>query len=222
MNISRPVFLLALSALLAACNSSEADWKKADSQNTTTAFQSFLSQHPNDSHAPQAQARLQALADDQAWADAQKSGTPDGFQQYLAKYPNGLHAADAQTQVATLNRIAAWKVAQAANTMPALQDFLQKYTEGPEVDQARAQLEKLKADSYRVQLATFHSQKDAEKSLPALQSRTGTELHNLIIVPPSGAEKLHRIESDFMTQDEAKLACDKLKKAHQRCEVVKG
>lgn len=222
MNILRPISMIALAAMLVACSSSESDWKKADTQNTVAAFQDFLSQHPNDAHATQAQARIQGLQDDQAWADAQKTNTTDGFQQYLSKFPNGVHAADARTQVAAIQRAAAWKVAQAANTMPALQDFLQKYGQGPEADQARAQLEKLKAEGYRVQLATFHSQKDAEKSLASLQSRDAAEVHSLVIIPPSGSEKLHRIDSDPMTLDDAKSACEKLKKAHQHCEVVKS
>jgi outer membrane protein assembly factor BamD (BamD/ComL family) len=219
VNRLRPVVFITLAAMLAACSSSESDWKKADTQNTIAAYQDFLQQHPNDSHAPQASQRIQSLQDDQAWADAQKANTTDSLQAYLTKYPSGTHATDAKTLIAGLERAAAWKVAQTANTESSLQDFIQKYNEGPEVDLAKAQLEKLRA--YRVQLATFHSQKEAEKSLASLQSRDAAEVHDLVVVPPSGADKLYRIDSGPMTEEDAKSACEKLKKSHQHCEAVK-
>jgi hypothetical protein len=73
-----------------------------------------------------------------------------------------------------------------------------------------------------VQLATFHSDKEAQKSLPRLQTRYSSELHDLVVVPPSGSEKLDRIASGPMTLEDAKAACAKLKKSHQHCEVVKA
>ncbi len=219
MNRLRPVIFITLAAMLAACSSSESDWKKADTQNTVAGYQDFLKQHPNDAHAPQANQRIQSLQDDQAWADAQKVNTTDSLQAYLTKYPSGTHVTDAKTLIAGLDRAAAWKVAQTANTEPALQDFIQKYNQGPEVDLAKAQLEKLRA--YRVQVATFHSQKEAEKSLASLQTRDAAEVHDLTVVPPSGADKLYRIDSGPMTEEGAKSACEKLKKAHQHCEAVK-
>ena len=218
MNALRPVVLITLAAMLAACSSSESDWKKADAQNTVAAYQDFLQQHPNDAHAAQATQRIQSLQDDQTWADAQKANTTDSLQQYLQQYPSGTHATDAKTLIAGLERAAAWKVAQTANTESALQDFIQKYNQGPEVDLAKAQLEKLTA--YRVQLATFRSQKEAEKSLAGLQSRAASEVHDLVVVPPSGADKLYRIDSGPMTEENAKSTCEKLKKAHQHCEAV--
>jgi outer membrane protein assembly factor BamD (BamD/ComL family) len=206
--------------MLAACSSSESDWKKADAQNTVAAYQDFLQQHPNDQHASQASQRIQALQDDQAWADAQKANTSDSLQQYLQKYPSGTHAEDAKTLMAGLERAAAWKVAQTANTESALQDFIQKYSQGPEVDLAKSQLEKLKG--YRVELAKSHSQKEADKTLASLKARDATEFHDLVVIPPSGSEKLYRIASGPMTEESAKSACEKLRKAHQHCETVKA
>jgi SPOR domain len=221
VNALRPVVLITLAAMLVACSSSESDWKKADAQNTVAAYQDFLQQHPNDAHAPQANQRIQSLQDDQAWADAQKANTSDSLQQYLQKYPSGAHATDAKTLIAGLDRAAAWKVAQTANTESALQDFIQKYNQGPgpEVDLAKAQLEKLRG--YRVELATSHSHKEADKTLTSLKSRDAAEIHDLVVIPPSGSDKLYRIDSGPMTQEDAKSVCEKLKKAHQHCEAVK-
>lgn len=219
MKITRAIYPIIAVAALAACSSAESDWQKAQTQNTTAAYEDFLKQHPNDTHAQEAKDHLQKSQDEQAWADAQKTDTADGYQQYLQKQPNGAHADDAHTQITALGRSDAWKTAQAANTPQALQDFLQKYSTGPEADQARAQLDKLQA--YRVQLATARDEKAAEKSRAQLQTRFGSDLHDLVVIAPSGPEKLHRVSSQAMTEDDAKAVCAKLKKEHQRCEVVK-
>ena len=41
MNVLRPVVLITLAAMLAACSSSESDWKKADAQNTVDGLPGF-------------------------------------------------------------------------------------------------------------------------------------------------------------------------------------
>jgi len=218
-----PILTTALlsTAFMAACSSADSDWQKAEGQNTEAAFQDFLTHHPNGPHSQQAHDRIQALEDDQAWADAQKTATADGYQQYLQKEPSGKHADEAHTQITALERAAAWKSAQSANTEQALQDFIQKYTQGPEVDQAKAQLQKLQSEKYRVRLGAFHDDKAAEKVRADLQTRFGNDVHDIVVMPPSGSSKQHEVSSGPMTEDDAKAVCAKLKKAHQHCEVVK-
>jgi outer membrane protein assembly factor BamD (BamD/ComL family) len=216
-----PLFIATV-ALLVACSSAESDWKKADAANTTAAYEDFLKQHPNDTHAQEARDRMQKMEDEEAWSDAQKSNTLEAYQQYLQKEPSGKHVTDSHTQVTALERAAAWKTAQAANTEAALQDFLRKYSQGPEVDQAHTQLQKLQSEGYRVQLATSRDQKAAEKSRSSLQTRFNGELHDVVVIPPTGSDKLYRIASGPMTEADAKSACTTLKKVHQHCEVVKG
>jgi cell division septation protein DedD len=211
-----------LAAVLAACSSAQSDWNKADAANTAAAFQDFLKQHPYDGHAQEARDRLQKMADEQAWVDAQKSGSLEAYQQYLQREPNGAYAPDAHTQVTAFERAAAWKMAQSANTESALQGFLQKYAQGPEADQAREQLKKLQAESYRVELASFKDEKRAEKSRDRLKARFSSELRDVVVIPPNGSEKLTRVASGPMTEVGAKSACMKLRKDHQRCEVVKA
>jgi len=222
VNIMKTVPLIIVGAVLAACSSTESDWSKAQAANTEPAYQDFLKQHPDGAHSQEARERIQKMEDDQAWSDAQKANTLEAYQQYLQKQPNGTHTQDAQTQITGLERAAAWQTAQAANTPSALQDFLQKYSTGPEADQARAQLQKLQSEGYRVQLATFKEQKAAEKSRDTLKSRLSSDLQDVEVVPPSGSEKRYRVASGPMTEEDAKSACAKLKKAHQHCEVVKG
>jgi outer membrane protein assembly factor BamD (BamD/ComL family) len=220
VKITRAIYpLIAAAVVLAACSSAESDWKKADSQNTAAAYQDFLTQHPNDAHAQEARDRIKKLEDEQAWTDAQKTNTADAYQQYLSKEPNGAHADEAHNQLTALQRGADWKTAQAANTPAALQDFLKKYSAGPEADEARAALEKLQG--YRVKLGAFKDEKSAQKAHDELEKKYGSDVPGLEVVAPAGAEKRHIVASGPMTEDDAKAACAKLKKAHQSCEVVK-
>lgn len=221
MKTTRTVLSLAIVAVLVACSSAESDWSKASTANTAAAYQDFLAKHPTGAHSQDAHDRLQKLADDKDWADAQQANTADGYQQYLQKEANGAHATDAHSQIDALERAAAWQTAHAANTEPALQDFLQKYTTGPEVDQAKAQLQKLQSEGYRVQLGSFKDEKAAEKARDGLKAKFGSELNDVVIIPPAGSEKQQRVASAPMTEEDAKAACAKLKKAHQHCEVVK-
>jgi outer membrane protein assembly factor BamD (BamD/ComL family) len=220
MKILPTIAICLCTALIVACSSAESDWKKAETANTAAAFQDFLNQHPNDTHASEARDRLGKIEDDQAWSGAQATNTVDAYQQYLQKQPNGAHVPDANTQIADLQRAADWKTAQAANTPAALQDFLKKYNRGPEVDQAHAQL--LQLQGYRVQLATSPNEKAAQKSLEHLQAHLKGDLPAVAVVPPAGDEKLYKVASQPMSQADAESACEKLKKSHQHCEVVKS
>lgn len=226
MKITRasvPILATALltGLLISACDTAPADWQKAQAQNTVAAYQDFLTHHPNDSHAQQARDSIQALQDDQAWADAQQAATVDAYQAYLQKQANGKHADEAHTQITALERAAAWKSAQAANTEQALQDFIQKYNQGAEVDQAKAQLQKLQSEQYRVRLGAYKDAGAAEKARADLQSRFGNDVPGIVVVPPTGNSKQHEVSSGPLTEDDAKAVCAKLKKTHQRCEVVK-
>ena len=220
VKLTRAIYPLIVAAtVLAACSSAESDWKKADSQNTTAAYQDFLTQHPNDTHAQEARDRIKKLEDDQAWADAQKTNTADGYQQYLQKEPNGTHAQEAHDQVAALERAADWKTAQQANTVAALQGFLQKYSQGPEVDEAKAALDKLQG--YRVSSAPSRMKSQLRKRMTICRSASAVTFPVSRWCRPTGTEKRHVVASGPMTEDDAKAACAKLKKAHAHCEVVK-
>lgn len=221
MNTVKTLPLFILTAVLVACGSTESDWNKAQAANTTPAYQDFLKQHPDGAHSQEARDRLQKIEDDQAWSDALQKSNLETYNEYLQKEPNGTHVNDARAQITALERATAWKTAQSTNTEGALQDFLKKYTTGQEADQARAQLQKLQSEVYEVQLATFRQQKKADKSRDTLKSRFGSDLQEVVVVPPAGSEKLYRVASGPMTETDAKSACVKLKKAHQRCEVIK-
>jgi len=206
---------------LAACSSARQDFDKASAANTVAAYQDFLKQHPNTDLTVQAQNRLNALEDDQAWTDAQKANTLEAYQKYLQAQPSGMHSADARDRITGFERAEAWKTAQAANTTEAIQAFLKKYPVGQEADQANAQLKVLQTEQYRVQVASFKAQKDADQARPKLEARFGKLLHSVVVVPPTASEKLTTVRSGPMTEKDAESACGTLKKQHQHCQVVK-
>jgi hypothetical protein len=72
-----------------------------------------------------------------------------------------------------------------------------------------------------VRLGAYHDDKAAEKARADLQSRFGNDLHDIVVIPPSGTNKQHEVSSGPMTEDDAKAVCAKLQKAQQRCAVVK-
>ncbi len=205
---------------LAACSNPNADWQKANQQNTVTAYQQFIQQHPNDARVQQARNRINALNDEQAWNTAKNANTLDAYQQYLQQQPNGMHAADAQDKINSLQQDAAWQNAQSTNTAAAYQDFLQKYPNSPHASEAQDALKKL--TGYQVELGSTRSQTLADKMAKRLKDKFGSDLQDVVVVPPTGTSKSIQIRSAPMTESDAKAACAKLKKAHQRCEVVKS
>lgn len=214
------VLCLVTVGALAACSSPNADWQKANQQNTVAAYQQFIQQHPNDARVEQARNRINALNDEQAWSTAKSANTLDAYQQYLQQNPNGMHAADAQDKVNSLQQDAAWQSATSTNTAAAYQDFLQKYPNSPHADDARDALKKL--TGYQVQLASTRSKATADKLAKRLKDKFGSDLQDVVVVPPTGKSKTLEVRSAPMSESDAKAACAKLKKAHQRCEVVKS
>ncbi len=212
---------LLLSVFLIACSSTEADWQQAQAVNTIGAYQDFLKQHPNGEHADEARSRIRSIEDDQAWMAAINTNTQQAFEQYLRNEPNGSHAQEARDRITGFQRAAAWRTAQSQGTPAAIQAFLQKYPTGPEADEARAVLQKVQ-NNYQAQLASYRSRKEADRVTARLKRRFGSVLHDVVVVPPAPPEKLYRVRSAPMTEDEANAACAALKKAHQRCEVVKS
>ena len=203
---------------LAACSSTQSDWSRASAANTVSAYETFLAKHPNTPQSVEARTRIHALKDEQAWAQAQQANTVQSYQNYIQDEPTGIHLEEARDHIASNERSTAWAAASATDTPEALEAFLQKYPQGPEADQAKARLARL--TGYRVQLATFHSEKQAEKTRDRLQGKYGDVLGSVVIVPGATAN-VHVLRSASMGQGEANTACERLKKDHLTCEVIK-
>jgi hypothetical protein len=203
---------------LGGCSSTQSDWSQANAANTVPAYEAFLEKHPNTPQSVEARNRLQALKDEQAWAQAQQVNTVQSYQNYIQDEPSGIHLDEAKDHISSNERSMAWAAASATDTPEALAGFLEKYPQGPEADQAKARLARL--TGYRVQLATFHSEKQAEKTRDRLQGKYGDVLGSVVIVPGTSAD-MHVLRSASMGQGEANNACERLKKDHLACEVIR-
>lgn len=202
---------------LAACSSAQSDWQQSNASNTVSAYQEFLQKHPNTPQSVEARARITALQDEQAWTRARQVNTVQSYQSYLQEHPSGIHVAEAKDNIAANERTTAWLAASSTDTPESLESFLQRYPQGPEADKAKARLAQL--TGFRVQLATFHSERQAEKTRDRLQGKYG-DLLGRVIVTDTGTN-LHVLQSAAMGQGEANNACAKLRKDHLTCEVIR-
>jgi hypothetical protein len=209
---------LLASVALAACSSAQSDWSQASAANTVSAYEVFLEKHPNTPQSAEARTRIQTLKDEQAWAVAQQVNTVQSYQGYIQEEPSGIHLDEARDHISSNERSTAWAAASALDTPEALEAFLQKYPQGPEANQAKARMARL--TGYRVQLATVRSEKQAEKTRDRLQGKYGDVLGSVVIVPGSSAN-VRVLQSTSMGQGEANNACERLKKDHLTCEVIK-
>lgn len=210
------VFLAA--GLLVGCSSTQSDWNRASASNTVAAYQHFLEEHPNTTQAVVARNRIRAVEDQAAWAQAQQANTVQAFQNYLQEQPTGIHVADARDRIAANERMIAWTAASSANTEEALQGFLEEYPQGAQAREAQARLAQI--SGYRVQLASFKSEKQAEKIRERLQGKYGDVLGSVVVVSGTRSS-VHVVWSAEMGEGEANIACAKLKRDHLTCEVVR-
>ena len=203
---------------LGGCRSASSDWDEASKENTVAAYHKFVAVHPKDQHVSEAQALILQLQDDNGWEVAQHTGTIAAYQTYLQQYPQGSHAAAARDAVTSIERAAAWRTVQGEATATSMQAFLQKYPTGPEADQAKAKLNDLAA--YRMRLASEPSEARAQRKLAQLESRFGDRLRGLLVAPPASSERSFSVVSAAMTEQEAKMECEAVKRERQDCQVV--
>ena len=140
MKTWRLVVAAAALVMVAACSNPEADWQKAEAENTEAAYQAFLEKHPEGEWAQKAQSQLDAIKDTRDWENAQTSDAIEAYNNYLLAHPTGAHMGEARQRITDLETEAAWSTAQTAGTREALEDFLIRYADAPQAEQARAQL----------------------------------------------------------------------------------
>jgi hypothetical protein len=213
------IFVCCAGGALMACSSAKTDWTEAKAANTLPAYEAFLRNHPNDSHADDAGGRIMALKDDQAWAIAQSANSVAAYQEYLSTESGGVHAGDARYQLTALERVTAWKAVQPTPSAATLEEFLRKYPQGAESNEAR---QKLASMAYRVQLDESHSKAGAERKRADLQARFGTVIHEVVVIPPMAPDARFQVGSGPMSEAEANSACVTLQQKHQHCTAVKN
>lgn len=130
----------AVCVVLAACSNPEADWQKAQAENTEAAYQAFLEKHPEGEWAQKAQSELDNIKDLQDWQNAQTADAIEAYNNYLLAHPTGVHMGEARQRIAELETEAAWATASTVGTQETLEDFLLRYGDSIQAEQARAQL----------------------------------------------------------------------------------
>jgi hypothetical protein len=211
-------WLICSAVLLVACGSAKYEWSQANSIDTITAYQTFLSKYPNDVHATDAMRRIAELQDAQAWSTAQTASTVQGYRQYVSAEPNGAHLQAAQDEITSGERSAAWHSVETNETAQSLQEFLQKYPTGTEADRARDKL-KMRA-GYRAELGVAHSQRLADRERDALAKRFGKDFQQVLVLEPDANSRDYRIASAPMSEQDANAACASVKHAGGSCKVV--
>lgn len=212
------VCLLATGALV-ACSSPNADWQKASDRGTVAAYRHFIEQHPNDPRVQQARDRIAGLEDTQAWQTANSAGTEQAYRHYLRRYPDGAYTAQAQGALTRLKEASAWRSAKSAGTAAAYQAFVHAFPNAVEASRAQAEIDKLAG--YQVELGRYGSASAASAAAKRIKARFASVLTAVQVVAPSGANRLTTLRSQQMSHAAALAACERLRRARQRCAVVK-
>lgn len=247
MKTWRLVVAAVVFSMVAACSNPEADWQKAEAENTEAAYQSFMDKYPEGEWAQKAQSQLDAIKDTQDWENAQTADAIQAYNNYLLEHTTGAHMGEARQRISELETEAAWSAAQAAGTQEALDDFLIRYADAPQAEQARAMLAALapppppepkpvpkaakkppaKAGApalpkgnYQVQLGAFSAMDKAQAEKTRMEKRYQSIVGALMIQKPAGADSLYRVKSAGTTEAAARSACQQLKGAGQDCMVV--
>ncbi len=162
------VLWVVMAVAIAACSSPEKEFKQAQAQDTSGAYQEFLRKNSSGPLADQARARIAALDAEHAWQQAEQLNSADAYEAYARQYPQSAQAADATERAATVRRAAAWDKTRADGTAASLRAFVDQYPQGPEADQARAQLAELDA-------AKAAQAKPPAKPLSAAAKKSGVQ-----------------------------------------------
>lgn len=145
MRTLRPLVAIAAMTVLGACSNPEADWRRAEAEDTEAAFQAFVERYPEGEWAARARSRLDGIRDGRDWENARATDAIEAYNSYLLAHPAGDHMGEARQRITELETDSAWAAAQAVGTREALEDFLLRYADTPQGEQARAQLAALAA-----------------------------------------------------------------------------
>ena len=83
---------------------------------------------------------------------------------------------------------------------------------------AKAKLKDL--GGYRLHLASESSDEKAQRRVAQLKGRLKDQVQDLTVTPTANG-KSFSIDSTGMTEQEAKSACEAIKRKHESCQVVK-
>lgn len=195
--LSRYASLVVFAALLGACSNPESDFRAAEAANTEAAWRDFISQHPDNTLAGQAQQRLHDLREQQDWQKALQAQSPEALRAYLQAHPMGPNADAALEQLLDLERRFIWQTAIRTATREAFENFLLQYPDAPEAAEAR---ERIAALAPTVSARTVSAKPAAAK---ATSARSKTPVSRPAAVPLASGGNARMQFGAFSTRERA-------------------
>jgi hypothetical protein len=100
------------------CASEAGRWREAESANTTSAYEQFLRQYPDGTHASEAGTRLKCLRD---FEDLKENESVSAYEDFLREYPDSALSTQARSRLDALKaqeakEMAAWETACKENS----------------------------------------------------------------------------------------------------------
>ena len=140
------VFVLLLVVVFQACSSEQTAWENTIEQNTVSAFELFITDHPNSKYIEQAN----EIIEDLYWKETVSGNVSNSYELYLSKYPDGKFA-----EIAVVKKEEAlWAEIQRGVSYDKLKEFIANYPESAYIEGVKERLEPclwdetLKADNY--------------------------------------------------------------------------
>jgi len=114
-------------------------WRDAVQENTISAYEEFMRQHPKSEYANEASVRLEELYIKKIWREVSSKNTIQAYQSFLNKYPQSDFTNKANSKIEGLE----WKKTIEMNNIEAYQSFLKKYPQSAFTDKAYSKIEGL-------------------------------------------------------------------------------
>ena len=131
---------------MGGCTSAETrDWEGARKDGTLSAYEQFLSKHPEGTFTANARSQIELLSRPRDWQTAQSQNTIQGYEEFRRRHSSGEDAEKARALLKPLKLPEDWKNAQSVNTIAAYENFLADHPQGREADVARLSLKGLHA-----------------------------------------------------------------------------
>lgn len=132
-------------------------WRSASTENTLTAYESFLKQYPNGNYAQSAKTEIFNIRETEAWTSATNLNTYNGYKDYIANFPNGQHIEEAQNMAYNIGMNDDWNATQKANTTSAYMSFISKYPDSKYIESAQANLAECQEYDYWEKLVAINT-----------------------------------------------------------------
>jgi len=235
--MTRKFALILICLTLGACDNPDKAWQLAERDDSPTAYLEFLAKYPDGERAEQARARIEALKLMRAWERAEFKADESGYRDFIDKYPDSELVAKAEDRILTMQRDADWQVVLDDGSVEIIVAFLERYPNAPQAQEAENLLAELTVEpeelvveppperdgDFRLQLAVFRTPAAADSEVRRLTNLfPDTFFGPIHIETPAerGSGKLFRLLSVPMTGEEARAACDDLKKRRQDCLII--